>query len=1115
MNKKILLITFVSFFTIFVFTNIVFGENITVNCTDSDGGNNFTLKGITIGFPNEYMSKIPSNLQTVQDFCINDQWVQEYFCMSTDSNSQFYGVYSATSNECSSCKDGACVSTKEIISCEGSTDSMVEAYSYGSQIKVNYSDGTQKIFTDGCGISSGSGEVGIQHYFCGVTSDNKPHFWSVLKSCYNGCVDGFCVLPTNTTCTDSDSYKNYYVKGCLNNGVCDQCGLRETNGTLANKDYCKDESNCVLFEAYCTPSAQYGSYYSEDYKCPNGCKDGACIKLNNTCTDSDGGKNYYVVGSVTYSNNPGQPNDVSSINTDYCLDKTNLVEQYCENNNYKSMNYQCPNGCSGGACIKGKEPYCDAINSKSEGWYQYGNLIDYEFCNGCHAVCKNIGTKTEGWYSSCTDQAIKYEICGSSQNICTTHADCSQACDNLGINFHWTGTGNNYKSWTGSCLKNAYGCMTGKCCIGQCKQPGYLKEGTCYCQQTNLVDIYGSICPTGETCGSDCYCHPVESKKAYLGQASDLNKKESVEIVDYKNMIVTLDELETLPSICKINTKPTVVAEVGEMPGSTSGGAGCSYGGWMATVSMKMPVELTSLSIKINAGETKEIFPGITLNFVSVTGSTARFIISQKSNGINFNVKTDKYSYAPGEGVRIIAVLSGESSFDFKDTNIVTNVIDPNGKYSEVKMETIGVSAPTCAESASTGTYTCTKINEYNFIGTFNIPSDGVHGIYKVTSVAIFEKDRKVAETNFEVGSMSTSFVDVSIDPKEQYTMIGKEVSYKVTVSDKHPSPVCIAETIKTEETKTTIVPTPCRLPIYNYLISVDGLPYHTVFPNVVSVQAGGSKTFELKVFPSPEKTAEGITTAVQTTSTQTATTTTERTVGITGKAIATQTETKPLQEVKEASFKFTVKASLREDSTVSDSAMGILYVKFVEIPEPPPFPDVEKINIELRKGWNFVSAPGKGVGFTQGTCSVDKKPVAFVYLQEQEKYVGLEDALNIMGKDKLLEYLSTHSFWIYSYEECNIGFKFKSYSTYSGLSIVQGWNLLGITKDMTGGTLGNIKGTCTFDKIYTWDSESQKWIEKSENDLIEKMGYGILVRAIAPCNLKENIIQPPSFPGE
>ena len=52
------------------------------------------------------------------------------------------------------------------------------------------------------------------------------------------------------------------------------------------------------------------------------------------------------------------------------------------------------------------------------------------------------------------------------------------------------------------------------------------------------------------------------------------------------------------------------------------------------------------------------------------------------------------------------------------------------------------------------------------------------------------------------------------------------------------------------------------------------------------------------------------------------------------------------------------------------------------------------------------------------------------------------------------------------------------------------------------------IKGDCEFQKIYRWDSESQQWVKITGDDLIEKIGNGIVVKAKAKCNLNHNTIQ-------
>ena len=65
------------------------------------------------------------------------------------------------------------------------------------------------------------------------------------------------------------------------------------------------------------------------------------------CVDSDGGKIYTVQGTVQKG--------VSVKVTDYCLDEVQLREHYCSDNQFKALEvefYNCPNGCSNGACIE-------------------------------------------------------------------------------------------------------------------------------------------------------------------------------------------------------------------------------------------------------------------------------------------------------------------------------------------------------------------------------------------------------------------------------------------------------------------------------------------------------------------------------------------------------------------------------------------------------------------------------------------------------------------------------------------------------------------------------------------------------------------------------------------
>jgi len=70
------------------------------------------------------------------------------------------------------------------------------------------------------------------------------------------------------------------------------------------------------------------------------------------CTDSDGGKNYFVSGYVVMSNLPGTQHQ-DSCTHDLDNDTWTLYETYCDaNGQVQTEAYTgCPNGCSNGACL--------------------------------------------------------------------------------------------------------------------------------------------------------------------------------------------------------------------------------------------------------------------------------------------------------------------------------------------------------------------------------------------------------------------------------------------------------------------------------------------------------------------------------------------------------------------------------------------------------------------------------------------------------------------------------------------------------------------------------------------------------------------------------------------
>jgi hypothetical protein len=107
----------------------------------------------------------------------------------------------------------------------------------------------------------------------------------------------------SSTCTDTCASKGYTC------GVQSLCGARVSCGTCSSGKICSS---------------------------------GKCIA---SYTDSDGGYNYNVTGSLTW-----YPNGVKYVNKDYCSGSY-LTEFGCVSGSSVSKVYTCPNGCSNGACI--------------------------------------------------------------------------------------------------------------------------------------------------------------------------------------------------------------------------------------------------------------------------------------------------------------------------------------------------------------------------------------------------------------------------------------------------------------------------------------------------------------------------------------------------------------------------------------------------------------------------------------------------------------------------------------------------------------------------------------------------------------------------------------------
>jgi len=377
-----------------------------------------------------------------------------------------------------------------------------------------------------------------QKEFCGTYMYLGLHTFVTKEQCEADLV----VKPL--TCTDSDGGKNYYLKG----QTMLQTGANLIDNCPANSPY---KPGITLLESYCTNESPFVVY--QEYDCPNGCQDGACKSSASSanCTDSDGGINFNVKGTV-------QTKDSISTGSyyDLCWNGGNELHEWsCNGTQAKETIYACPDGCQDGACIKivntENNAYTVTIRASdpSDFYTRDWNIFTYDptgtyigngkwssgtplktsyytrsgtwsvnFNSGTYyLVIGQTGGESYGSYSgeisisgvsmqftnADINHAIKFNVPlqENANNKCVNHAQCSQACDNLGIDSKWMGSVNN--SWTGTCPLGVYGCITGSCCLGQCD----VQQGSCLCKKTNIVDIYGNVCPSGQTCGDDCKCH--------------------------------------------------------------------------------------------------------------------------------------------------------------------------------------------------------------------------------------------------------------------------------------------------------------------------------------------------------------------------------------------------------------------------------------------------------------------------------------------------------------------------------------------------------------------------------------------------------------------------------
>jgi len=355
------------------------GVCVEVSCTENDGGIEYNVKGDVTG-------KIGNSFSIFIDFCENSAILNESYCDGANPKT--------LSHDCGienrACSNGACIGIPTVIICTDNdstlkniqtldvqtNDPSVYVKSVGTGIYIGSPDNSiyglepnpleakpspynYSLFYDHC-----SSATQLNEAFCQYNGKLS----AVGLICPNGCLNGACIKAQNytMTCADSDGGNNIYVKGTMKWNYStspntqylfiDECALGP-EGTIINE--C-DGDNCYVLENYCSGSISSKPIQDEEYLCPNGCSNGACVEEINTtsvCTDTDGGINYYIKGDST---------DSTKTLIEGCINNTTTIREfYCgEDGKIYNEDYTCPNGCADGYCIQPTGRYCSVDATK-------------------------------------------------------------------------------------------------------------------------------------------------------------------------------------------------------------------------------------------------------------------------------------------------------------------------------------------------------------------------------------------------------------------------------------------------------------------------------------------------------------------------------------------------------------------------------------------------------------------------------------------------------------------------------------------------------------------------------------------------------------------------------
>ncbi len=506
--------------------------NVTGACTDSDDGKNYYKEGIVTEASGNTYDDICTGNRLLEYYCDgNSVGVEEKLCICKNNKACNQAVLCEDS-------DGKNYFTDGFVLYSGN---LVHDYCSGDLLQERYctTAGTQASETIRCQYGCNNSNKA-----CNVSSTCSPN-WTcgAFGVCRNGTWERTCTqtncpylekTKTETqscaTCNESDGGEVYSIKGVLN--YIDIAGKTETK-----EDVCIDSSNYgkdkLLKEYYCQTVGGYTHWTSKEKLCENGCINGSCnthtecqnqkcVSVsgtgsnsctfgndstcsggNGTCTDTDGGKDYFVRGEVNAFSATGNRKVSDSCSGNY------LTEEYCEGGIAKTeANHWCADGCSNGACIA---PVCSETDSGR----------DY-FNPGV-----TTGSNGERHYDVCANGILGEFYCGSDNRTAFYESvTCGEGCDSSNKACKQTvptcTESDNGKDYL---VKGTTSILTGSSLMDQCLDAYQLQEYYCASPAATAISTEFKNCENGCANG---FCKPGVSQSCVDPDGKNYNRKETM-----------------------------------------------------------------------------------------------------------------------------------------------------------------------------------------------------------------------------------------------------------------------------------------------------------------------------------------------------------------------------------------------------------------------------------------------------------------------------------------------------------------------------------------------------------------------------------------------------------